>query len=639
MEMARRLALAAVFFGCTTSAFAAGASSVRSEALQAEVQGFIESQLAAHLEAIPSLDPPPERIYGALTTGEFSWGSFMRALGEYHELSGRRALAGRDLPEWVGRMGLIEAKAGAKEFSQLYGAMALRSFGADLEANPVWQSLGPEARRAWLDLLDPSRFYDAKTGRVLSNENYLGVAVRIMAISNELGLKPGDEGQSRAGMDALLDRAAAQFTSGNLYFDDQPPVGRYDRYSQEAARYLWSAAQKAGRKDVLDALRPSLKVQMRLWWDLVAPDGYGYTWGRSLGLIGYLDTLEIVGFLAQNPELRPVPLSELAAAFNAAWRWVRGDFNDERHMFRVFDFGRGNYMYITREREWQQTATSLGKIASAAKTFFLATRTEGLEAFPASPAFANVARFEWFRRGDRPAGVWVVRQGDLRFALPITSGTFPGDADYLPAPHGLPGFGAPVEWPYPALTPFLELESGERLVAGDGADAIAPAADGRSVTVTWRRWSRPSDEPKPTREYMKKLDLVDPGLTTEVRYRIEGGRFVREETFSAAKPVRIRRLTFAVPSTHSEYRREGEAHVFAGDRRRLAVTVPRCDWPLKAEVTASGDAMIGRGDRGGLPLHLLLTARDIEVAPGRPRRWTIELEPGVVPAREPRAAN
>jgi hypothetical protein len=614
-------------------------ATVRTQALQSEIQAFLDHELSAHLEAIPSLDPPPERIYGALTTGEFSWGSFMRALGEYHELSGTRTLAGRDLPQWVGRMGLIEAKAG-KEFSQLYSAMALRSFGRDLEKNPVWHSLDEDARRAWMSLLDPSRFYDSKTGRVLSNENYLGVAVRILVISNELGLKT-----DRASIDALLDRAAVQFTSGNVYFDDQPPVGRYDRYSQEAARYLWFAATNAGRKDVLDALRPSLKVQMRLWWDLVSRDGYGFTWGRSLGLIGYLDTMEIVAFLAQNPEFRPAPLPELAGAFHAAWQWARADFKDDRHLFAVLDFGRGNYMYINREREWQQTATSLGKIASAAKTFFPVLQAEHVDEMPRRPPVADIARFEWFRRGDRPAGVWMVRQGGLHFALPITTGTFSGAADYLPAPHGLPGFGAPVEQPYPALVPFIELEGRLRLVAGDGADTIVPGADGRSVTATWRRWAKPAAEAKATKDYMKQLELVDPGLTSEVRYRIEGGRLVREETWTATKPLHVRRLRLAVPSTYAEYRREGRApaftHVFSSAQGALAVSIPRTDWPLTATIEAMADSPLGRGDRGGLPLHLVLEAKDVDVVPGRPLHLTLVLEPREVSAagREAGAAN
>ena len=56
---------------------------------------------------------------------------------------------------------------------------------------------------------------------------------------------------------------------------------------------------------------------MRLWWDVVSEDGYGYNWGRSQGVVSYLDTPEIVGFLALHPEFRPAPLADLAIAF--AW--------------------------------------------------------------------------------------------------------------------------------------------------------------------------------------------------------------------------------------------------------------------------------------------------------------------------------
>jgi hypothetical protein len=321
----------------------------------------------------------------------------------------------------------------------------------------------------------------------------------------------------------------------------------------------------------------------------------------------------------------------VAAIFHAAWRWVRADYDEKRHLFSIFEFGRGNYMYITREREWQQTATSLGKIASASPGFFAALHAEKLAAIPSRPRLPDVARFEWFRKGDRPAGVWAVRQGALHFALPITSGTFAGVADYLPAPHGLPGFGAPVEQPYPALVPFIERADGTVIVAGDGADRVEPAADGRSITAVWKRWVVPSTEPKATKDYMKTLALIEPGLESTVRFRIDGGRLVREETFAAASPQRLKRLWMAIPARYPRYRVESRGkeavHVFAGPAGELAITVPQCDWPLATSVRAVEADPIGRGDRGGLPLHLVLEGRDLDVSPGRPLRWTIVLEP------------
>ena len=202
------------------------ANTVATSTLRDDVNTFLGKELAVHLSAIKSLDPPPDRVLGVPTTGEFSWGTFMRSLAAYSESTGQRELAGRDLAKWVGQIGLIESRAGGKAFSQLYAAMALRHFGRDLKTNPVWLSLSPDEQKAWLSLLNPERFYDPKTNRVINlAENYLGVAARIASIGYELGIT-----KDRQFLDKLIDRAAVQFLEGNLYADDAPPTGRFDRY-------------------------------------------------------------------------------------------------------------------------------------------------------------------------------------------------------------------------------------------------------------------------------------------------------------------------------------------------------------------------------------------------------------------------
>jgi hypothetical protein len=339
----------------------AQANTVSTSTLKDEVNTFLGRELAVHLSAIKSLDPPPERVLGVPTTGEFSWGTFMRSLAAYSEATGQRELAGRDLAQWVGQIGLIESRAGGKAFSQLYAALALRHFGRDLKTNPLWQSLSPDEQKAWLSLLNPERFYDPKANKVINlAENYLGVAARIASIGYELGIS-----KDRQFLDRLIDRAAVQFLEGNLYADDAPPAGRFDRYSNEYARYVWEAAETAGRKDILEKLRPSLTAQMRLWWDIVSEDGYGYNWGRSQGVVSYLDTPEIAGFLAAHPEFRPAPLADIAALYYQAWNYLLHDYRTDTHLLSIFAFGRGNYSYISREREWQQTTGFFGKLANS----------------------------------------------------------------------------------------------------------------------------------------------------------------------------------------------------------------------------------------------------------------------------------
>lgn len=590
---------------------------VKSSDLRAEINDFLGKELAAHLSDIKTLEPPPDRVVGALTTGEFSWGTFMRALAAYADTTGKSELAGRHLAKWVGKIGLVEAQGGGKAFSQLYAALALRHFGRDLKTNPLWQGLSPEEQTAWRSLLNPERFYDPKTNKVINlAENYLGVAARIASIGYQLGIST-----DRNFLDKLLDKAAIQFTNGALYADDAPPTGRYDRYSNEYARYVWESAEIAGRKDLLDKLRPSLVTQMRLWWDLVSEDGYGYNWGRSQGIVSYLDTPEIAGFLGAHPEFRPAPLTEIAAHYYQAWRYLRGDFRDQAHLLSLFAFGRGNYAYITREREWQQTTGFFGKLANSHTTLMDSLDREGVASFPTVPTLSPVARFEFFRQNkDRSAGVWLVRQGALRFALPITTGPKPGVADYLPAPYGLAGFAAPVEQVYPSLTPYLELEDGRTIVATDGADIIEPSSDGRSLLVRWNRWAVVGSKPG---------EVVDVGLMTEVRWAFKNNTLVRQEILTAMQPLNVRRWKLAVPTTHTHVETSLSNNIrvdrFSSEAGSLEVKMLSASIPVTTRVFATGDSPLGRGVRGPIPLHLVFESKNLRVQPGKPIRFEFAL--------------
>ena len=601
--------------------FAVSADSVESESLCAEINQFLSQQLAAHVGAIPSLDKPPDRVLGAGTTGEYTWGTFMRSLGAYAEMSGQRELAGRELAAFAGQIGLLEHRLGSTRFSQLYAAQTLRHFGSGLKSNSLWQSLSQQERAAWRELLDPRKFYDPKTRNVINlPENYLGVAARLAAIDFRLGLL-----EDRKLLDDLLDRAAQQFTSGALFADDAPPTGRFDRYSNEYARFIWDAAETAERTDLLTALKPTVMTQMRLWWDLIKEDGYGYAWGRSLGVVSYLDTLEIVGFLGQHPEFRPAPLADLASAYLLAWRWLRRDYRDDAHLLSVFAFGRGNYRYISLDREWQQTVGFFGKLADAHMKLMPALEREHVAKISTRLSLPAVARFVFFNNGPRRAGVWLVRQGPLSFSLPITTGTQPGVSDYLPAPHGLAGCAAPVEQIYPSLVPYLELEDGRVIVASDGADDIEPSPDGRSLRVVWRRWALIGS---------KTGVVVDPHITSEVTFRIDGATLTREETLAASEPITIRKWRFALPTTAARIAQSSDSHRWTrleSSDGVLDVQSPAADWPVKETVVATGDSPLGRGPRLGVPLHLVYESHDIRLEARRPLRWRIALRASAGP--------
>jgi hypothetical protein len=611
----------AIFFGCGVSVAAQIArdtppATINTSSLDQEITAFLDQEMASHLGNIKSYDPAPEKVFNAGTTGEYTWGSFMNSVGAYAALRGKRTLVERDLARDVGQIGLLEHRLKGTRFSQLYGVLALRYFGRDLNTNPVWQALTEEQRAQWRQWLDVSAFYNPKTRQVINlPENYLGVAARIASVSYQLGLL-----KDRALVDGVITRAAQPFTNAGIYSDDAPPTGRFDRYSNEYARFVWEAAEAADRKDILDEVRPSLKEQMRLWWDLVLPDGYGYAWGRSMGVVSYMDTMEIVGFLAQHPEFRPAPLDQLASAYYQAWRWLRHDYDEKTHMLSVFAFGRGNYAYITREREWQQTVNFFGKGSLAHDRFIAALNREQVKSFSAEIKRPDVARFVFFRRGDRPAGVWLVRQGQIYFTLPITTGTKPGVADYLPAPYGLPGFANPVEQVYPSLVPFVELADGRVIVATDGADEIQPAEDGRSLRAVWKRWALVGS---------KAGQLVDPKITTEVVWRLDRSTLTRDETLKSDGDVSIKRWWVAFPTTSirsetfltSSQRWD---HLYA-DNSTLDISAA-ADWPLKTSLVATEDSALGRGARAPLPLHLVYESRNLQLTSNRKAHWRLTMK-------------
>jgi hypothetical protein len=581
--------------------------------LGSEINRFLAREVAAHFADIKTMDPPPDRVFNALTVGDFSWGSFARALAAQADIGGSRKIAGKDTARAIAEMGLYESRQGGKSFAQLYSTLALRHYGADLSKNAVWQSMKESERQEWRSLLDPTRFYDAKKRAVINlPENYLGVAARVAAVSYEMGVL-----KDRAFLDSVVERAAEQFTDGALYSDDNPTTGRYDRYSNEYARFCWDAAHIAGRNDIKEKLKSSLKHQMKTWWDLVSPAGYGYNWGRSQGLVSYLDTLEIVAFLSENPEFRPAPMLELAAIYNQAWRWIRADYNDETHVFRVFDPGRGNYSYINPKREWQQTGTGLGKIILANSLFLRALKREKIAAFPAAPALADVARFDFFEKTeDKQLGVWLVRKGKLRFALPITVGTKPGVADYLPAPFGLPGFAAPVEEVYPSMVPFLTLADGKTYSASEGADKIELGPDGLSLRILNKKWSRIGS---------RSGERFSSDIISVVDWKIDSSQLIRTEKLTAVSDIVIDRWKFALPSTASMVKSEGNTFILEGREGRLKVVFE----PLAGTAfttISTDDGKLGNGVLGGIPVHIVAETRNITLKKDESITWKLSLE-------------
>ena len=83
MTQMRKIKFVFICVICGYMSVAAQASTVTTASLRDDVNTFLGKELAAHLSAIKSLDPPPDQILSVPTTGEYSWGTFMRSLAAY----------------------------------------------------------------------------------------------------------------------------------------------------------------------------------------------------------------------------------------------------------------------------------------------------------------------------------------------------------------------------------------------------------------------------------------------------------------------------------------------------------------------------------------------------------------------------
>src|SRR5262249_19167141 len=154
--------------------------------------------------------------------------------------------------------------------------------------------------------------------------------------------------------------------------------------------------------------------------------------------------------------------------------------------------------------------------------------------------------------------------------------------------------------------PYLELGDGRVIVASDGADRIEVSEAGKSLRVSLSRWALIGAKPG---------QLVDPHLTSEVEWHLDGSVLTREETLTASETLTIRGWSFALPTTASRvasiaYEGQKWSRLESADGI-LEVQSPTSSWPIEESVVASGDAPIGRGARRPVPLHLNYEARNI----------------------------
>jgi hypothetical protein len=114
-----------------------------------------------------------------------------------------------------------------------------------------------------------------------------------------------------------------------------------------------------------------------------------------------------------------------------------------------------------------------------------------------------------------------------------------------------------------------------------------------------------------------------------VRGQSQGDSLRRVESLTSSQPFNVHRLWLAVPSRYNHletsYLQGARVDRLISEEKTLEVQVKNSDFPSEISVYATGNAPLGRGDRGPLPLHLILQSKSFSLALAVPKRWELSL--------------
>ncbi len=393
--------------------------------------------------------------------------------------------------------------------------------------------------------LDWRRFVSQPDYRLINlPTNYYGVAFSVARLRMLLGWE--DDSASRHLIGKMMRHYEAY--SGKFGFSDETDGdGRFDRYSilliaEVCQRYIETGL----------AVTPELKALLRKSADLALgignTTGEGFSFGRSIGAYGDTAVLEILSVAAYLDVLSPEE-KQYAFAYSTqvVARYADFWFNPAIRSVDMWGQGRRTDAYRGKHRILGENFSLLHQLLSANAMWKKAgfgnnPPSADLQAWldRTQPAF----RLTWFARGEYDRALAIVRDGHRVFSLLLVNGGIGQHANspYYPLPfaNGIVAGVADSGYRHPQLIPKFTLVDGTELVGTAYIkDISAESGDGRHrVAYRQNELTRlGADSP-----------LKDPRIRLASEYVFAPGVITRTDTYTAATPVEVARLTLEFAS-------------------------------------------------------------------------------------------
>lgn len=336
-------------------------------------------------------------------------------------------------------------------------------------------------------------FYDAKRTVLLGNypSNYYQVAMACAGLREMLGWE--NYGESNVIREKLLS-IMSNYSSGG-WMDEQPPYGRFDRYSIIVSSELIDTLDLI-EKEIPDFALQSLKNAAELAVSCANPHGDGIIYGRSLSVHGDCAYLEIIASALRHGVIAPSDI-KLATLYCGSILRHTFDFwyDAERNTYDLWFNGRTTNKYRQVKRLLEVNLDMAIHMLNTLDNLDAAGYADEPidEEFPrSSHSFSRPVKtiFKSIQNEERVLYSFV-RNGAL-YQLPlIGAGKLSLNAAYLPFPTTPVLLEAPPETHCPFLVPYFTseanyslipagfyTETGERKINENGISGIEITAKG-----------------------------------------------------------------------------------------------------------------------------------------------------------------
>lgn len=391
--------------------------------------------------------------------------------------------------------------------------------------------------------------------------NYLGVAFSIARLRMLLGW------EDAAGADQLLAKILDHYQrySGEYGFSDETDgAGRFDRYS-----VLLSGEIAERLIETEMDVTPQIKTWLRKSADVVLVNlnarGDGFSYGRSIGPYGDTAFLEVLSAAAYFDVLTPVE-KDMAYAFatRAVRKYVDFWVDPTMRSVNMWEKGRATDQYRNKTRILGENFSLSDQLV---KTNDVWNRIGYRNRAP-SPAFdawlTQLPRttLTWFARGEHDRALLTYRDGSHVISLPMVNGgpSYHNMNAYFPIPYSHRLVQGTPNAAYPQLLPKFSLADGSELMPLVYMKDVALKGN----VLSYRQ------------EAFDKLGgntpMRDERLTSDVRYELGQGSIRRVETYRAAAPLAVNRISFEFGSFSEQPKVDGTRIRFgAGDVTELHV--------------------------------------------------------------------